>query len=87
MSLNYLKDKNNYSLLLQKYEEIFEATLRKYKGFDCTTELKKYTKPNYTKSFPIPKAHKPTLKKEVNRLFKLGVLWKINNTQWTASYT
>ena len=41
MNLNYLKDKHRNSLLelLQKYEEIFDETLRKYTGSDYTIEL------------------------------------------------
>ena len=32
----------------------------------------------YAKPFPIPKIHKLTIKKEVDRLIKIGVLKKIN---------
>ena len=35
-----------------------------------------------TKPFPIP--NELTLKKEVDRLIKIGVLKKINNSQWAA---
>ena len=37
------------------------------------------------KPVPIPKIHELTLKKEGNRLIEIGVLNKINNSQWAAT--
>ena len=34
--------------------------------------------------FHIPKIHELTLKKEVNRLIKIGILKIINKSQWAA---
>ena len=84
MNLNYLKDKHKKSLLelLQKYENMFDGTLGKCTGINYTIELKEDTKSYHAKPFPIPNIHKLTLKKEVNRLVKMGVLKKINNSQW-----
>ena len=86
MNLNYLKDKHRITLLelLQKYKNMFDGTLGKYTGSDYTIELKEDAKPYHAKPFPIPKIHEPTLKKEVDRLIKIGVLKKINNSQWAA---
>ena len=74
MSVNYLKDKHENSLLelLQKYEEMFHGTLGKYTRSDYTIELKEDAKLYCEKPFPFPKLHKPTLKKEVNRVIKIG---------------
>ena len=57
MSLNYLKDKHENSLLelLQKHEKMFDGTLGKNTGSDYTIELKKDTKHYHAKPFPIPK--------------------------------
>ena len=63
---------------------MFDGTLGKYSGSDYTIELKEDAKPYHAKPFPIPKIHEPTLKKEVNRLIKIGVLKKINISQWAA---
>ena len=81
MNLNYLKNKHKDSLLelLQKYEIIFDGTLSKHTGSDYTIEFQENVKP-----FPIPTIHEPTIKKEVNRLIKIGVLKKFNNFQWAA---
>ena len=76
MNLNYLKDKHrNSSLkLLQKYEKITDGTLGKYTASDYSIELKEEAKFSHAKPFPIPKIHELILKKEVNRLIKIGVL-------------
>ena len=86
MNLNYLKDKHQNTILelLQKYEKMFYGTLDKYTASDYTIEIQENVKPYHTKPFPIPKIHKPTLNKEVDRLNKIEVLKKINNSQWAA---
>ena len=82
MSLNYFKNKHKNSLLelLQKYEKMFDETLGKYTGSDYSLELQENAKPYHAKPFPVPNIHQPTLKKEVNKLIKIGVLKKINNS-------
>ena len=62
----------------------FDGTLGKYTGSNYIIELKEDAKSYHAKSFPIPKIHKLTLKKEVNRLITIGVLKKINHSQWAA---
>ena len=59
---------------------MFDGTLGKYAGSGCTIELQEDTKPYHAKPFPIPEIREPTLKNEVNRLIKIGVLKKINNS-------
>ena len=82
MRWNYLNVKHETSLseLLQKYEEVFDGSLGKYTGFNYTIEYQEDAKP-----FPIPIIHEPTLKKKVDWLIKIGVLKKINNSQWAAT--
>ena len=64
---------------------MFDGTLGKYTGSNYTIELEEETKPYYVKHFPIPTNHEPNLKKEVDRLIKIEVWKKINNSQWVAS--
>ena len=40
--------------------------------------------PYHAKPFSIPKAYEDTLKMELDRLVSLGVLKKVNRSQWTA---
>ena len=78
MSLNYLKSKHKNPLLelLQKYEEMFDRTFGNYIGYDYTIELKEDAKLYHAKTFTKLNIHKPTLKREVDRLIKIKVLQK-----------
>ena len=58
---------------------MFDGALGKYTGSTYKIKLKENVKPYHAKPFPILKVHKPTLKKEVERLVEIGVLRKINN--------
>jgi len=39
---------------------------------------------NLAKAFPIPKSREETFKKEVARFCQIGVLHKINHSEWAA---
>ena len=53
---------------------MFDGILGKYTGSDYVIEIKKDTKVYHAKPYSFPTTHKTTLKKEVNRLIKIGVL-------------
>jgi len=85
-SLNYLA-KSEQKLMLQvlrKYEDMFDGTLGDYTGSEYKIELQDNVKPYHAKPFPIPRVHEETLKKEVNRLVDIGVLRRVNNSEWAA---
>ena len=63
---------------------MFDGTLDKYTSSNYTIELKEDVKPYHAKSFPMLIIHKPTLKKKVDGLIKIGVLKKINYSQKAA---
>jgi hypothetical protein len=50
--------------------------------FDIKT--KEGAEPYHDRPFPVPNTHKLTLKTELDRLEKLGVLKKVNRSQWGA---
>ena len=60
--------------LLNKYEELFDGTLGDMNTSPVHLEVKEGAKPKHHKPFPVPKIHEMTLKKELKRLCKLGVL-------------
>jgi hypothetical protein len=60
--------------LLHKYEKLFDGTLGRWTQPDYHLELKPDVKPYHAKAFPVPRVHMETLKKEVKRLCKVGVL-------------
>ena len=70
--------------LLRKYESLFDGTLGTWKGSKYHIELKPDAKPYHAKAFPIPRIHQSTLKMEIERLCKLGVLKKVNQSEWAA---
>ena len=82
--LNYLHKIKQGKLLtfLQKYESMFDGILGSYNGPDYKIELKEGIKPYHAKPFSISRVHEETLKREVDRLVKIGVLIRINNSQW-----
>ena len=53
---------------------MFDRTLGDYTGSKYKIELQDNVKPYHAKPFLIPKVHEKTLKKEVERLVKIGVL-------------
>jgi hypothetical protein len=60
--------------LLKKYESLFDGTLGDWKTKPVSFQLKEGVSPYHGQAFPVPKIHKYTLIKEVERLVKLGVL-------------
>ena len=70
--------------LLEKYGDLFDGTLGTWTGSEIALELNEGAKPYHAKPYPIPKVHEATLKMEVDRLCKIGVLKKVNRSQWAA---
>ena len=46
--------------------------------------LKEDAKPYHGRAYTVPKAYEQGLRKEVDRLVKLGVLKKVNHSPWGA---
>ena len=47
-------------------------------------ELRPDATPYHAKAYPIPKVHLETLKLEVQRLCDVGVLKRVNRSEWAA---
>ena len=47
-------------------------------------ELRPDATPYHAKAYPIPQVHTATLKMEVDRLVKAGVLRQVNHSEWAA---
>jgi hypothetical protein len=61
--------------LLKKYVLLFDGTLGDWKTKPVSFQLRKEgVSPYHGQAFPVPKIHKDTVMKEVERLCKLGVL-------------
>ncbi len=60
--------------LLMKYEMLFDGTLGDWKTKPVSFQLQEGVSPYHGQAFPVPKIHKDTIIKEVERLGELGVL-------------
>ena len=83
---DHLDNSQQQSLLtlLRKYEFLFDGTLGTWNTKPVDLKIQKDAKPVYSKPFPIPRSQEETLKREVKRLVKLGVLRKINRSEWSS---
>ena len=68
--------------LLKKYESIFDGTLGDWQTEPVDFELKEGAEPHSQRHYPIPHVHKETFKKELRRLIKLGVLERVQESEW-----
>ena len=58
---------------------MFDGTLGHWKGQLYDVELRDDVTPYHARAYPIPKAYETTLKMEVERLCKAGVLRKVKS--------
>ena len=75
-------DKGKLLELLQKYEECFDGTLGEWKTSPAKLELKEGVTPYSGRAYPVPRIHRDVFKREVDRLVKLGVLKREDNSEW-----
>ena len=84
--LKYLSPEEKQSLLalLRDYESLFDGTLGEWKGKPYHIQLREGATPYHAKAFPIPRINMETMRREVERLVKIGVLRKVNRSEWAA---
>ncbi len=70
--------------LLKKYESLFDGTLGDWKTKLVSFQLKEGASTYHGQAFPVPKIHKVTLIKEVDRLVKQGVLEWQPASEWAS---
>jgi hypothetical protein len=70
--------------LLLKYEELFDGMLGDWKLPPVSIELKEVAKPYHGRPYPIPKIHKATLMKEIDRLIAIGELKWQPSSKWAS---
>jgi hypothetical protein len=70
--------------LLRKYKDLFNGMLGTFTGKPYNVQLKDIVEPHHARPFPMPKIHELTLKSELDCLCKLGVLKRVNRSQWGA---
>ncbi len=68
--------------LLKKYESLFDGALDDWRTKPVLFQLREGVLPNHCQAFPVPKIHKDTIIKEVERLCELGVLERQPASEW-----
>jgi hypothetical protein len=68
--------------ILKKYELLFDGTLGDWRTKPISFQLKEGVSPYHGQAFPVPKIHKETIRKEIERLCKLGVLERQPASEW-----
>jgi hypothetical protein len=77
-------EKSELFTLLNKYKDLFDGTLGTWTGTPYDIKTKEGIEPYHGRPFPVPKIHELTLKTELDRLVRLGVLKMVNRSQWGA---
>jgi len=72
------------AVLLCKCEALFDGQLGRWHGQEVKLELQEGTKPHHARACNAPQCHMQTLKAEVDCLVKIGVLKKVNRSEWAA---
>jgi hypothetical protein len=70
--------------LLLKFKELFDGTLGEWNLPPVSIQLKEGVKPLHGRPYPIPKVHRATLMKEIDRLVSIGVMKWQPYSQWAS---
>ena len=74
--------------VLCKHVDLFDGSLGKWKGIQHRLELKDPNSPPFVcKPYPVPVKNKATLMLELDHLCSLGVLRKVNNSEYQSPST
>jgi hypothetical protein len=71
--------------LLTQFEDLFYGSLGTYNGRNYDIELKEGAEPFHSKRpYTVPRAYERQFLTEVEQLCQLGILRKINRSEWAA---
>jgi len=70
--------------MIIKYKALFDGQLRCLHGQEVKLELQEGPRHYHARAYDVPRCHVQTLKAEVERLVKIGVLKKVNRSEWAA---
>ena len=79
-----ISEKQKLLKLLRKFEPMFNGQLGQWTGPAYDIELREGATPYHARPFAVPKCYELALKKEVLRLCQIGVLRKVNRSEWAA---
>jgi len=70
--------------LLKKFEYLFDGTLGSFDTKPLHFDLNEKAKSFHSKAYPVPHIHARTFKRELERLVEIGVLRKVNNSDFSS---
>ena len=73
-----------YQPLLDKYADVFKDELGTLKLMKAQLQVQSQAIPKFCKPRPVPFALREALEKELSRLEQLGILQKVNHSDWAA---
>ena len=79
-----MTQRNESLKILQRSEELFGGKFGNWTTDPVDFKLKEYLKPIYLRPYPVLKVHEKVFKKEVKRLFLLGIIKIENYSEWGA---
>ena len=81
---DHLNESQKEKLLqvLEKFETLFDGTLGDWNTDPVHFEFKDGAKPYHGRPFPVPRIHRETMKKEVDRMVKLGIMKWEGESEW-----
>jgi len=78
------QQREQLAVLLCKHEALFDGQLGRWHGQEVKLELQEGAKPHHALAHNMPQCHVQTLKADAERLIKIGVLKKVNRSEWAA---
>eukprot|EP00957_Ditylum_brightwellii_P081080 6166662-Ditylum_brightwellii.AAC.1 len=78
------KQHKQVTKLLTKFEKLFDGTLGTWKNTKYDIELKPGVTLYHSRPYSIPQAYEQQLRVEVKQLVQIGVLQKVNSSEWGA---
>jgi hypothetical protein len=84
LSIRSLSCDTQLESILKEFSVVFEGELGEMKNVSASIKRKPDSNPIYCKARPVPFALKPKVDDELNRLEKLGVIKKVEHSEWAA---
>ena len=79
-----VEQQKQLNFLLKRFEYLFDGMLGKWNSRPIDLELKDNVRPYHAKPYPIPHSLEAATRRECERLCSIGVLRKINRSEWAA---
>ena len=79
-----VKERIDLLCLLTEFETMFDGTLGDFKTSPVHLRLKPGATPYHGRPYPVPMSQREMLKKEVDRLEKIGVLKRQPESEWAS---